>query len=102
MNELARGSSGTMPACEFIDIHVQIYNLASAGKTQEAYALFQRLLPMINLEETYGLSFAKRVLVRRGIFKTAKLRGIDASGLDRADEVELDAWWRELAPYLKD
>ncbi len=102
LNELARGSSGTMPACEFIDIHVQIYNLASAGKTQEAYALFERLLPMINLEETYGLSFAKRVLVRRGIFKTAKLRGIDASGLDRADEAELDTWWKELATYLKD
>lgn len=102
LNELARGSSGTMPACEFVDVHVQIYNLAVAGKMAEARALFERLLPMITLEETYGVSFAKAVLVRRGIFKTTKRRGIaDLKVLDSIDEAELDAWWHELAPYLK-
>jgi hypothetical protein len=36
--------------------------------------VFQKLLPMINLENTYGMQFAKFVLVRRGIFKTSKMR----------------------------
>ena len=101
LNELARGSSGTMPACEFVDIDVRIYNLAAAGEMAEARALFEKLLPMINLEETYGVGFAKTVLVRRGIFKTAKRRGIpDLKVLDSADEEEMEGWWRELAPHL--
>ena len=100
-NELARGSSGTTPACGFVDVDVQIYNLATSGKSEEAHALLARLLPMKNLQETYGLAFAKRVLVRRGVFKTAKLRGVTGTTLDSMDEQDLDIWWRELAPYLK-
>ncbi|PYV35887.1 MAG: hypothetical protein DMG22_00940 [Acidobacteria bacterium] len=98
---LARGSSGTMPACEFVDVDVRIYNLAAAGEMAEARALFEKLLPMINLEETYGIGFAKAVLVRRGIFKTAKRRGIpELKVLDSADEQEMEGWWRDLVPYL--
>jgi 4-hydroxy-tetrahydrodipicolinate synthase len=100
-NDLARGSSGTTPACGFVDVDVQIYNLATTGKTEEARALFKLLLPMKNLQETYGLAFAKRVLVRRGVFKTAKLRGVTGIPLDATDEQDIDVWWRELAPYLK-
>lgn len=101
LDELAHGSSGTMPACEFIDVAAQIYNLAVAGKDEEARALFQKLLPMINLEEIYGLHFMKGVLARRGVFKSAKLRGVTRGGLDALDEKELEAWWKQLAPHLK-
>ena len=102
LNELARGASGTMPACEFVDVQVQIYSLAAAGKWAEARALFQKLLPMIILEETYGVAFDKAVLVRRGVFHTPKRRGVAAlEVLDAVDQRELDAWWEQLAPYLK-
>lgn len=101
LNELAHGASGTMPACEFVDIEVQVYDLASSGKNAEAHALFEKLLPMISLEENYGMSFAKTVLVRRGVFKTAKMRGKGGSGLDATDERELDFWWRQLQPHFK-
>jgi 4-hydroxy-tetrahydrodipicolinate synthase len=101
LNEMSRGSSGTMPACEFIDVNVQVYELAAAGKTKEAYELFEKLLPMINLEETYGMVFAKSVLVRRGIFKTAKMRQSTGLKLDTYDERELDFWWEQLKPYLR-
>lgn len=101
LDELAHGSAGTMPAAEFVDVAVQIYNLASAGKFAEAHALFQKLLPMINMEQIYGLHFTKAVLVRRGLFKTAKLRGVSGGGLDGLDERELDIWWKQLAPYFK-
>jgi len=102
LNELARGASGTMPACEFVDVQVQIYNLAAAGRWVEARALFQKLLPMIILEETYGIAFDKAVLVRRGVFHTAKRRGVAAlEVLDAVDQRELDAWWEQLAPFLK-
>jgi dihydrodipicolinate synthase/N-acetylneuraminate lyase len=91
-----------MPACEFVDVQVQIYSLAAAGRWAEARALSQKLLPMIILEETYGVAFDKAVLVRRGIFKTTKRRGVAGlEVLDSVDEQELDAWWEQLAPYLK-
>ena len=102
LNELARGASGTMPACEFVDVQVQIYSLAAAGRWAEARALFQKLLPMIILEETYGVAFDKAVLVRRGVFHTTKRRGVAAlEVLDAVDQRELDAWWEQLTPYLK-
>jgi 4-hydroxy-tetrahydrodipicolinate synthase len=102
LDEMARGSSGTMPACEFVDVDEQIYSLAAAGQWAEARTLFQKLLPMIILEETYGIGFSKTVLVRRGVFKTAKRRGVAAvEALDAVDKRELDAWWEQLAPYLK-
>ena len=102
LNELARGASGTMPACEFVDVQVQIYSLAAAGRWAEARALFQKLLPMIILEETYGVAFDKAVLVRRGVFKTTKRRGVAAlEVLDSVDQRELDAWWEQLVPYLR-
>jgi 4-hydroxy-tetrahydrodipicolinate synthase len=101
LDELAHGADGTMPACEFIDVDVQVCAFAMQGKLQEARAIFAKLLPMIILEEIYGLSFAKEVLVRRGVFKTAKLRGVSGSGLDDKDRKELEAWWKELAPYMK-
>lgn len=101
LNEMPRGSSGTMPACEFIDVNVQVYELAAAGKTQEAYELFEKLLPMINLEETYGMVFAKTVLVRRGVFKSARMRQGTGLKLDTYDERELDFWWQPLKPYLR-
>jgi dihydrodipicolinate synthase/N-acetylneuraminate lyase len=101
LNELPRGSSGTMPACEFVDVAAEIYNLAAAGKAQEANDLFEELLPMINLENTYGMVFAKAVLVRRGVFKTAKMRNQAGAGLDKFDEQELSVWWKRLQPHFK-
>ena len=101
LNELPRGSSGSMPACEFIDVDAQVYDLFVAGKRDEARQLFEKLLPMINLEETYGMPFAKAVLVRRGVFKTAKMRGRAGAALDQFDQQELEGWWNQLQPYFR-
>src|SRR2546427_6576381 len=101
LNELPRGSSGTMPACEFVDVDAQVYELAARGKMEEARQLFQKLLPMINLEETYGMPFAKAVLVRRGVVKTAEMRGHTGPELDKFDEQELEGWWKQLQPYFR-
>jgi dihydrodipicolinate synthase/N-acetylneuraminate lyase len=101
LDEYSHGADGTMPACEFIDVDAQIGALALQGKIEQARAIFAKLLPMINLEEIYGLQFVKEVLVRRGVFKTAKLRGISGGGLDEKDRRELDAWWEKLAAHLR-
>ena len=101
LNEMAHGAVGTMPACEFVDVAVQVYELAAAGKMDEARALFEKLLPLIGMEESYGMSFAKTVLVRRGVFKTAKMRGVAGATMDSIDQQEFEAWWKQLAPHLK-
>ena len=101
LDELAHGASGTMPASEFVDVAVQIYNLAATEKSEAARALFQKLLPMTNMESIYGLSFMKTILVRRGVFKTAKLRGASGTSLDAVDMQELEAWWKQLSPHFK-
>ncbi len=101
LDELARGASGNMPAAGFVDVAAQIYNLSATGKKDEARALFQKLLPLINMEEMHGLRFVKTVLVRRGVFKTAKLRGSSSPSMDAVDLQELEAWWKQLSPYFK-
>jgi 4-hydroxy-tetrahydrodipicolinate synthase len=101
LDEISHGANGTMPACEFIDVDVQVCTLALQGRLHDARAIFEKLLPMINLEGIYGLQFAKEVLVRRGVFKTAKLRGVSGGALDEKDRKEVEAWWEELAPYLR-
>jgi len=101
LNEMAHGAQGTMPACEFVDIEVQIYELAAANKLDEARALYQKLLPMITMEELYGMHFAKAVLVRRRVFKTAKMRGTRGTNLDAIDVEQMEVWWKQLAPYFK-
>ncbi|MFB3920719.1 MAG: dihydrodipicolinate synthase family protein [Terriglobia bacterium] len=101
LNEMAHGAQGTMPACEFVDIEVQVYDLAAAGKLDEARALYQKLLPMIAMEELYGMHFAKAVLVRRSVFKSAKMRGQRGTNLDAIDEQQMEIWWKQLAPYFK-
>lgn len=101
LDELSHGAAGTMPACQFTDVSVQIYNLAAQGKIREARNIFEKLMPMINLEEIYGLPFMKEVLVRRGVFGTAKLRGVTGGGLDDLDRRELEDWWKELGFFAQ-
>jgi 4-hydroxy-tetrahydrodipicolinate synthase len=101
LDEISHGADGTMPACEFIDVDAQIWALIREGNLPQARAVFEKLLPMINLEGIYGLQFSKEILVRRGVFKTAKLRGSAGGGLDQKDHHEIDAWWKGLAPYLR-
>jgi hypothetical protein len=69
-----------MPACEFVDVEAEVYKLAVGGKNEEAEDAFQKLLPMINLENTCGMEFAKLVLVRRGVFNTSKMRNKTGPG----------------------
>jgi hypothetical protein len=47
------------------------------------------------------MAFAKHVLVRRGVFKTARLRNQPGAPLDGVDEQELDVWWKGVQPYFK-
>lgn len=89
--ELRRGAVGNMPAGEFTDIYVRMFNLYEAGEQHEAEALHRRLMPLL---ERAGPS--KEVFVKRGILQCAKSRRI-GKPFDAQDRRERDAFWPEVA-----
>lgn len=90
LDEFRRGACGTMPACEVTDVHVALWNALEAGDEARARAIFNRLLPLLNMEWLYGATVYKEVLRRRGVLDTATLRGPGMSTLDAFDHQELD------------
>ena len=67
-----------MPAGEFPDVLVKVYDLFNAGKKAEAKAVFSHYLPYIRLGNIPGgiaMAVHKEVLKMGGIFKTSFVRG---------------------------
>lgn len=93
LDEYARGSVGTMPACEFPDLLAPILTDWTAGRRSDARAAFARILPMIVHGLQPGLAWAvhKEILVRRGIIEHATVRAparpLDAAGRALLDDV---------------
>lgn len=98
--ELERGACGFMPACQFTDIYVQIWDLWEGGDREGARALFNKLLPLINLEGMLSVSLVKEILVRRGVIASAHIRRPDGAALDVYDIRELERCLEDVAPYF--
>jgi 4-hydroxy-tetrahydrodipicolinate synthase len=99
-NELSRGSSGTMPACEFADVVVDIYQAYSKGALEVASQRFQALQPALVMEGLYWMRFMKYCLVKRGIFKNTLTRTPEPD-LDAYDVQELERLWPRLKPFFR-
>lgn len=91
LDEYARGSIGTMPACEFPDLLGPILTAWNAGDRTGARAAFARLLPLIVHGLQQGIAWAvhKEVLVRRGIIEHTTVR-LPAKPLDPGGRALLD------------
>jgi 4-hydroxy-tetrahydrodipicolinate synthase len=74
IDEMSRGSSGTMPAASFADLYVSVWDLWQAGKHQEAMDLFGKTLLFITEVQVYGIESLKYILQLRGVFKTSGSR----------------------------
>lgn len=102
LDEYARGSVGTMPACEFPDLLAPVLADWAAGRRVEARAAFARLLPLIVHGLQQGIAWAvhKEVLVHRGIIEHATVRlpakPLDTGGRALLAEVlaPLEGEWR--------
>jgi dihydrodipicolinate synthase/N-acetylneuraminate lyase len=90
LNEYDRGACGTMPACEITDVHVQLWEALDSGDRSRAREIYYRMLPLLNMEHMYGATLYKEVLRRRGVLRTAVLRG-GGGVLDNVDHRELSA-----------
>ena len=89
MEEARHGVAGTMPACEIADVHVALWGAIEARDEKLSRKIFQRLLPLIDLEGSYGMAMMKEVLRMRGVIDTVNFRQpgfrrLDAHALSEA------------------
>lgn len=99
IDELARGARGTMPACEITELHVRMLAAHAAGEEQGARDLFERTLPLLNMQAVFRWRLTKAVLQRRGLIDSTYVRA-PGPELDRYDQAELDALLARLADLL--
>lgn len=101
LSELERGASGFMPAAFTVEVYVDIWDAWQGGDSRRARDLFDRLMPLINLTGLLGISAYKELLVRRGVFATARMRQPGATRLDQFDVREIDEVLARLDPLLR-
>jgi 4-hydroxy-tetrahydrodipicolinate synthase len=102
LNEMARGSCGTMPGAGFGDIQAQIWDLYDGGEKDKARDLFAKMLMMAVLEQHTGYVVQKEILKRRGVFTTTKMRAPNQQRpMDEGDHRELDAIFEVLRPDFR-
>lgn len=99
IDELVRGARGTMPACEITELHVAMLDAFAAGDQAGARGLFERTLPLLNMQAIFRWRLTKAVLQRRGLIDSDFVRA-PGPGLDRFDRSELDALLARLADLL--
>ena len=74
---LDRGVDAMVPESSMVKVYAKIYQLYSKGERKKALELFRRLQPVLsysNQDVGTSVAFFKRLLVRKGIFKTAHMR----------------------------
>lgn len=78
--ELCRGAVGMMPACEFPDACVDIFQLFRSGDHEGARKLFYQYLPFIRIGTIPGFAMAvhKEVLKAGGVIQSAYVRNPNA------------------------
>lgn len=99
IDELTRGAKGTMPACEITELHVAMVDRFCRGDEAGARDLFERTLPLLNMQAIFRWRLTKAVLQRRGLIESAFVRA-PGPELDRYDRLELDALLARLADLL--
>jgi 4-hydroxy-tetrahydrodipicolinate synthase len=90
--ELARGADGAMTGFAFPEVLVKVYERFAAGRTEDAFALFDAYLPLIRYEQQPGIGLAirKEILHRRGVLASPMVRAPGAR-LDAHDRTELES-----------
>jgi len=102
IDELNRGASGTLPACEVAEIHVKMYRAHAAGNRVLARDLFDRALPLLNMQAVFRWRLTKEVLFRRGLINHpfTRARGPELDAADLKEVEEMLSRISDLAPTV--
>jgi len=74
--ELSRGATGTMPACEFPDVCVRVWKYFQDGNRSAARAEFYKFLPLMRYGTQAGIAMSihKEILKMGNIFASSRVR----------------------------
>ena len=100
IEEMARGSAGTMPAASWVDLYVRVWELWHAGHRSESIDMFSKALLLITRATAHGLPALSYVLHLRGVFPNWKVRNPDARPLDEHARRNLKESLDFVRPYL--
>jgi len=111
LDEMMRGSAGTMPASAWADLHVDAWEAFHAGHKDRAADLCAKSLLMISVADSYGMAAVKYVLHLRGLFPNYTLRrgrsqgpeggGARTSPLDDNAKAYIRELLRVVKPHLR-
>jgi len=98
---LDRGAVGVMPGCSIVAVYAKIVREFLNGSKDRAFALYNRLVPYLNVfHGPHELQFEKRILVKRGIFKTDVCRNKPDSA--KSLDAHMEAYLWKYYDYLKE
>ena len=100
IEEMSRGSSGTMPAASWVDLYVRVWDLWHAGHANEAIDMFSKTLLLIARASAHGLPALAYVLHLRGVFPNWKVRNPNARPLDEHSRRSIEMALDFVRPYL--
>jgi 4-hydroxy-tetrahydrodipicolinate synthase len=115
IEEMRRGSSGSMPAASFADLYAQTWDLWQQGQHRAAMDMHARTLLLLTEMNNYGsMEPMKYILCERGVFKTYAARERPRAGaegtlptalaplrLDEAARQSLRETLEYVKPYLR-
>jgi 4-hydroxy-tetrahydrodipicolinate synthase len=101
LDEMARGSAGTMPAAGFADLYQEVWDLWHAGKRNEATDLFGKTLLLVTQVSTYGISSLKYALELRGVFRNSICRSEKQDFLDAEGRKSIKESFDFVRRYLR-
>ncbi len=100
IDSFRRGIAGTMPGIDLLDGIVALWQALEAGEEDRAYRLYFPLCAIVALQMQAGLdgflAIEKYILVKRGLFSSARRRAPYAWSLDGETQAEVDRLLKRL------
>ena len=94
VDSFRRGIAGTMPGVDLLDATVALWRALEANADEEIYRLYFPVCAMVALETQAGLdgfiAIEKHILVKRGLFTSARRRRPNGFELDAETAAEVD------------
>lgn len=98
IDEMMRGSAGTMPAAGFVDLYRKVWDAWQAGDRTAAMEHFSKVMLLVTQVTTYGIPSLKYILEVRGVFENSICRS-GSRGAHFDDEAKKAI--RETMAFLK-
>jgi 4-hydroxy-tetrahydrodipicolinate synthase len=106
IDSFRRGIAGTMPGMEFLEGIVAVWKALERGDEATAYKIYFPICAMVALQLQAGLdgflAIEKYLLVKRGLFTSARRRGPYSWELDPETAAEIDRLFVQMQQVLHD